>query len=126
MTTTEKSILIAEFMGGVYNDSPQRLSKFDIPKDSIWLPIHNMSRLSRLQYNTSWDWLMPVVDKIERLGYRTDIFKADDSDTHLCQVWTHHAERSQLVSTAKEWSRTKIEAVYGAVVQFIQWYNQNK
>jgi hypothetical protein len=46
MNTTENNKLIAEFMG---------VDQVDI---DTWLETN-----SNLHYHTSWDWLMPVIDK---------------------------------------------------------------
>ena len=48
----DKNRLIAEFMG---------LDQVDI---DTWYDEHN-----ELKYHKSWDWLMPVIEKIETLGY---------------------------------------------------------
>ncbi len=58
-------------------------------------------------YDTSWDWLMPVVEKIEGLGYFYS-----DSD----------GERIQVTNIQ---GKSKIEATYKAVVEFIKWYNHD-
>lgn len=64
-----------------------------------------------LLYHTSWDWLMPVVEKIEKTTAFVNI--------KGCLV---------NISTIVEVSApTKLEAVWLAVVEFIEWYNtQNK
>tara|TARA_R110002020_G_scaffold245766_3_gene459460 strand:+ start:6821 stop:7102 length:282 start_codon:yes stop_codon:yes gene_type:complete len=57
-----------------------------------------------LQYLTSWDWLMPVVNKCMQTGDNTDEWDA----------------LSDALSTIN------ITNVYEAVVEFIKFYNQNK
>lgn len=68
-----------------------------------------------LPYNTRWDWLMPVVEKIESIensdDYEVDIF------SNCCEIGCKD-EHSAV-------GKTKIEAVWQAVIQFILWYNQN-
>ncbi len=54
----EDNKLIAEFMGG------QRV----LPDEDVYnMPTHNnlCYGVNELQYDTSWDWLIPVVNKIE-------------------------------------------------------------
>ena len=74
--------------------------------------------LSELPFNSSWDWLMPVVEKIEDLGYTTNI-----CCTHLGQNMVNMGDR-----TGRQYSRivkkSKILAVWLAVVEFIKWYNE--
>lgn len=52
----EKNEMIAEFMGGK-TTTIMHTVKID----------HGIYHVSKLRYHTSWDWLMPVVEKIERL-----------------------------------------------------------
>lgn len=79
-----------------------------------------------LKYNSDWSWLMPVVEKIElELGYSLFIFF--DEDGFQVQVWKElcsyrKKETDIIVSTQ---SRSKIDSVFQAVVQFINWYNTN-
>ena len=56
MTTTENNKLIAEFMGlESFKDSLAALHQGKINVD--------VDVYEQAQYHTSWDWLMPVVDK---------------------------------------------------------------
>tara|TARA_R110002126_G_scaffold272084_1_gene416196 strand:- start:4 stop:228 length:225 start_codon:yes stop_codon:yes gene_type:complete len=57
----------------------------------------NTKRLIALDnYDTSWDWLMPVVKKCDDLTVDDMVKSGDISDTH------------------------------SAVVEFIKWYNENR
>ena len=58
--------------------------------------------LVELKYHKSWDWLMPVVEKIEQVheGVPQELIKLS------------------LFST--------IDEVYNAIIEFIKWYNKNK
>lgn len=68
-----------------------------------------------LSYNLSWDWLMPVVDKIESLrdangnAYRftIDMCNAQIEGTHIEILGGSH----------------KIDTTYKAVVEFIKMHN---
>lgn len=68
-----------------------------------------------MEYNLSWNWLMPVVEKIEKLGYRVTIQGLN------CWIDTH---KGAIFGTDKK--NSKRNSVYIAVVEFIKWYNQNK
>ena len=128
---TEKEILkgnklIAEFMGGKYNSQ----LRFNISQDEIWLPIHGICNYARdkgkkLKYFSSWDWLMPVVEKIESLP---DINQAGICvliEHSYCRIyldnWGKYTDVAQYVT-----KKDKLGAVYQAVVKFIKWYNENK
>ena len=83
------------------------------------------------KFHTSWDWLMPVVEKIEKLGYHVDI------NCYLgeqrCMIWEGTPQGdggkfpNYIADTEKDWnSDTKIQTTWLSVIQFIQWYNKNK
>lgn len=62
----EDSKLVVEFMGG--NLRSDRV---------VWLPFHGLCDLGTttgkiLRYNTSWDWLMPVVAKCYNIDFDAD------------------------------------------------------
>ena len=99
--------LIAEFMGyKFYNNLPQQRNGYQLPKHkgtAIYLAYEE----SELQYNTSWDWLMPVVDKIYNIGL-------DEQENNKIGDITN-----ALVDVNKE-------KLHNAVVDFINEYNKNK
>lgn len=66
-------------------------------------------------FHSSYDWLMPVAEKIEQSGYDSVIEFSDF--TYQCTF---------LDVSIGVTASTKIEAIYGAVIQFIQWYNKQK
>ena len=66
------------------------------------------------QYHTSWDWLIPVVEKIELLGYVVII------QQRSCYIQSH--DTRSVLSTAQLFD-SKIQTVWTAVISFIQWYN---
>lgn len=67
-----------------------------------------------LEYDTSWDWIMPVVEKIQERGYRFYICSAKE-----CRVCRRGA-MDEVVGVYK--GETLIESVYKTVVEFIKWY----
>ena len=80
--------LIAEFMGVDYVDIDTYLESN-----------------KELQYHASWDWLMPVVEKI---------------------MWDNDIEDNQCTNIAEALCDAKIDRVYDAVVEFIKTYNDGK
>lgn len=93
----ENNKLIAEFMG---------VDPVDV---DTWL-----DKNEELNYNSSWDWLMPVVEKIESLDivcFEKNLQEEGDyqalftkgSNIFIC----HYAD-------------TSIEATYKAVIEFIK------
>ena len=95
-----------------------------------------------MNYHYSWESLMFVIDKIEKLGYGTIISYYSMISNYGCQSCeidiTHNVLSGFLVDfddcgneiygQAKFMSltRSKKESTYKAIVQFIKWYNQNK
>ena len=96
----ENNKLIAEFMGWK-------------PNEHHWC----LNGDKDLQYDTSWDWLMPVVEKIESLKYRVEI------SHNGCLIESHKdLDTARINSGIGEIEPTKLKATYKAVVGFI---NQN-
>ena len=77
-----------------------------------------------LEYHTSWDWLMPVVEKIEDIREET---RPECSRFNVCieQSFVFIIETYTSEEFKMQDSNTKIEATYNAVVEFIKWYNKN-
>lgn len=76
---------------------------------------------SEMNYHSDWNNLMPVVMEIEAMGVYTSIEKKVNGDNWV----TFDSIEENFVS--KQWRvKSKIEAVWLAVVEFIKWYNQNK
>jgi len=87
--------LIAEFMGiESFKDSLASLHQGKINVD--------VDVYEQAQYHTSWDWLMPVVEEVIRKDYNFLVF-----EELKYQLW-----------------RVDIDAVYSAVVEFINQYNK--
>lgn len=109
MKHTEQEILdgnklIAEFMG-------YPISKVELGFTSK----EAKTVMRRLEYHTSWDWLMPVVEKIEEFGYAIDICQND------CNIYENNNSGNFLKELNR---RTKIEAVYAASIEFIKWHKE--
>ena len=66
------------------------------------------------KWHISWYWLMPVVEKIESMGYEVWLKKQS--------CWIYDYPEKKIVHIMDSYN--KIEAVYKAVVEFIKWYNQ--
>jgi len=99
MNTTENNKLIAEFME---LEKENGLYLFTTPMDDY--------KTDTLYFNSSWDWLMPVVRKC------WDIAEVQDYDSALMLADYDF----QYVAFGN------IEKSYKAVVEFIKYYNENK
>lgn len=100
--------LIAEFMGMTYGD-PNNDSVMiqTTPQGNEVVPIESM------EYHTSWDWLMPIIDKIESLGYEFTIVE------NRCKV-SNNTDHSVKELFHIETIGGKFKTTYDAVVQFIK------
>lgn len=104
----ENNELIAKFKGITNKD--------DILSETLNKPMYRINgTTTNLRYNSSWDWLMLVVEKIESL--QTNVIITNYS----CEIYTHTNDYStQIVYPSK------IEAVWHSCIQFIKWYNDNR
>ena len=113
MDTNTGNKLIAEFMGVPFTDSyfnfpnkfPYNITKGYKPTSKV--NMHKRVMPEHLLYNESWDWLMPVVDKILNSGGENGVVKYQkEIFTALSTVNIYH--------------------VHKAVVNFIQWLNSEQ
>jgi hypothetical protein len=131
-TTAENKKLIAEFLE----------FKIDIDSGDYMIPIcfivngdykewaytkhvddigYYLLSEDQMCFDYDWNWLMSVVDKIEATkdeenngDYYVEIY------TSSCMIFSNGDYVNEIVSTSAD---TKIEAVYQAVVEFINNYN---
>ncbi len=110
--------LIAIFMGGeyktVYNGVDNtEAQRFYMPDSHITEPIMDFEYLD---YHTDWNKLMPVVEKIEALGYFCMINK-----------WTsvYTGSEGERISITSIEGNSKMINTYKAVSLFIEWYDKN-
>ena len=122
--------LIAEFMEGVYTSK-----LFVIDRGYIWLPNHNMTKIENIKYHKSWDWLTPVVEKIESLETEQDGNFQVHISSNSCSIqgtnlWKSVQNLSKYgpvyMSDPNAIFETKLESTYYNVVEFIKWWNNNK
>src|SRR5688500_4790362 len=97
----EKNKLIAEFMGVIdvlkmfgYNDGfAYRFDKpigsaldYDEYGDVFLSKEEDTWEVDSMEFHSSWDWIMPVVEKIESLGFR---FKIAFNELELYDIEDH-------------------------------------
>lgn len=119
------SKLIAVFMGGKLQEMAEM--------DYIFFSKTNRPSILQLQYHTSWEWLMPVVEKIEALkNGPINVNKVWITINGCeCGIWTYFDVNEILRSAGndgkfrvKRRGESKIEATFLAVIDFITWYNE--
>ena len=116
MNTTENNKLIVQFM----ELKPIKVNTdfYALAKNHVHVSGKNtdivISGFSECaKYNSDWNWLMEVVEKIEGLNYKVII------QNNNCTI-----EMIILDDIVIYENSTKTEAVYNACIEFIKWYNQ--
>lgn len=98
--------LFVEFMGKKHIELCWKL----IPSNYVHLPKY-------FKYNSSYEWLMPVLEKIESLGYGWEIgMQTPTSPYHYCKIDGMDTIEGIYL----------LDAIYGACIEFIKWYNKLK
>jgi len=120
MTTEENNQLIAEFMGvkpnkdGEY-EMYQALDFIEDGEDEK----HSYSG-KEMEFKASWNWIMPVVEKVDQIGASVIIGRM------FCEIKYIDPLNQSKHFEVRIASGVKINAINGAIVDFIQWYNENK
>jgi len=139
MNTIENNTLIAEFMR-------HRISQFyahieaggTYPEvEKYWTNHGSMSKYGNIEvqtpgrgiafrnlcYHDSWDWLMPVVEKIKQYClYKVEDVGGDYKVVFIDNSGYNPSEQKMFMFSDKDYKK----ATYKAVVEFIKWYNKNK
>jgi len=119
----ENNILIALFMGWrIDNSFPDKYRVYRGPTGGLELD-------TTFKYHTSWEWLMPVIDKIENLDvgddYYRDVFVIMKKST--CKIYVQVNSINDKYAYEEYYHKGSfIENTYKGVVDFIKWYNNNK
>jgi hypothetical protein len=135
----EEIKLISEFMGCrlVYNPSGTLFvghidmfnhEDFDCTKKELkkmfndghldWQFVHQ----DALKYDSDWEFIMDIVTIIETLGFTSTIEKMY-VNYEMHRVWFNDAKTYAEVANGSR-HEDKKQAVYEAVVDFINWYNR--
>jgi hypothetical protein len=114
MTTEQGNKLIAEFMGEkiIGNGIEVKSNAFGSGTKTI----HSF------EYHSSWDWLMPVVEKIAANSpdHEWDI----DMGKTFCSVYLRNLDDGRYLYGVYGSDDKPLPAIYQAVIQFIEWYNK--
>jgi hypothetical protein len=104
--------LLADFMGF------QQTSIGWFDNDGV-LSIAGDNTFDELRFKESWDWLMPVVEKIESIE---DNFGGQRFNVQIEQCFCCIIENRTSHDIVIFDSDTKMEAVFAACVEFAKWY----
>jgi len=107
-TTVENNKLIAVFLG------------LKLTTDGIQALYYEGNSLKAIpKYNSDWNWLMEVVEKIESLGF---ILKIYGVETTFLKRGTFNENIWNDGFIGKD----RKESIYNACIAFINWYNEQK
>ena len=107
----ENNKLIIEFMSigfakGYTSDSRNPGYLFDKKPQynpDIWATL--IYSIPNVEYHKSWDWLMPVIEKISKLKLTENVYWIAVCHRHI---------------------NTPFQIIYDSIIEFIKWYNLNK
>ena len=107
----ENNNLIAEFMG---------VDQIDID--------YAIDEYGQLKYHLSWDWLMPVVEKIESFqdGEDGDSMRGHLYNFRIEQNFVYILDGESMDVIIEMNGDSKLDATYNAVIEFINQYNKTK
>jgi hypothetical protein len=121
MNTTENNKLIVQFM----QLKPTKVNTdfYALAKNHVHITGKNpeivISGFSECaKYNSDWNWLMELVEKIENYNEFTNVLFAPQGCAINCYIKNGFSFSNDC--------ETKIEAVYNACVEFIKWHNEQK
>ena len=89
---------------------------------SIVYDLNDGNCFDELEFHTSWDWLMPVVEKIESM--RDDFGNAHRVTIDMGNAVVENTSNNSSISIAILGSTNKIDATYHAVIEFINLKNK--
>lgn len=139
MNTTENTKLIAEFKNEDFEIKGGGAAYIgDFLDDSLYKEHFECYGLfffyEDMEFHSSWDWLMPVIEKIESkldLIYQARKLNNQSNIKWLnCKEIIEQREITVHIRTHRRGLSLMIEPtqsnVYNFAIQFINWYNENK
>jgi len=110
MNYKDENKLIAEFMGATLHKNGG-YQHYSMPK---------YVKPELMEYHDSWDWIMPVIEKIEDIGFEVVIGRIS------CNVNEILGRDKPIVSMVCGNISKKLYLIFTTVVKFIKWYNTQK
>lgn len=100
-----------EYHNGMVDKNGQ--STYDCWHDPLGRHSDARTDITHLKYHSSWDWLMPVVEKIN---------SGNEYDVIIYRTTCHINDKIELLIETTSKGKL-IECVWQAVVEFIKYYN---
>ena len=134
----EGNKLIAEFMQ--YSDIDCHECKHSGVCNHLQCGLSTQEKIEQFKFNSSWDWLMEVIDKIESLEGSNPFknnpkvkFQGDHVEIFWystyrgdCIYWKNYTGIDNNTYQHKNQEDSRILAAFRAIIEFIKWYNKKK
>lgn len=112
----KSNILIALFMGWeIDNSFPD--------KDRVYRNKNTIELDSTFKYHKSWDSLMPVIEKIQELGYITTI-SSNGAGIRIVDPKDNSGGMQNVLPIKWGYPKDFFRITYDMVVEFIEWNNK--
>lgn len=131
MEEQKEIIAVAQFMGAKLTASGHLEA---LPE---WGTHRNMISAEDLKYDSSWDWLMPVIEKIKTINLVSSVTidsrcgvkvaKGEYYMENRCdfKLW-HIAWNPSTIHIGVCSEEDHLTVCYKAVLKFLKWYEENK
>ena len=80
---------------------------------------NDFSYVQAIQYHSSWDWIMPVCQKINSKESFKGCERNGIKNSAICYIEKMRKMKDGAI-------RFDLERTYAGVVEFIQWYNEQE
>lgn len=127
MNILENNKLIAEFMGCVLKSYPTAMKSPFHGRDVWWSDTSSNGKTRGFHcikgeehYHDSWDWLMPVVEKIESLNPSGDRWIVQIEGIS-CRIYS-----IDISIEFEKCTSLKLNSTYRVIVEFLEWLIQRK
>lgn len=84
---------------------------------------HHYPSIDEMKFDSDWNWIMEVIEAIEKLKYNVTIHFHPKLRIQSCSIYN---EEGKLVSMRESNHISKKEAVVQAINQFLIWYNEQR
>ena len=115
--------IIPQFMNWEIKEVVRNYNTYKVPSD--FLSGHIMHRYCNvlyahnMEFDNSWDWLFPVLEKIRSCGCIIEISMCFQTECRICIVGTKQEKTINIYSELNG-----IKGIYDCVIQFIKHYNE--
>ena len=88
-------------------------------------PMGDFYSLKNLMFDSDWNWIMMVIEKIEGLGFNTDSYSPIQGSVELEDTLHQFNIWDKINPEIQGRAKTKKEATIQAIYKFLIWYNEN-